>query len=52
MYLEVNLIQPPVGVVSPNLTPYLWGYVWQEQEITLVLDLESIVNSPLLKNNF
>jgi positive phototaxis protein PixI len=44
-------IQSPVGQVASSLVPYLSGCVMQAEEILLVLDAASLVNSPLFLNN-
>lgn len=41
--LTPDIIQSPLGQVSPGLVSYLRGCVLQEQEILLVLDAEAIM---------
>lgn len=48
--LTPESIQPPLGLVSSGLVPYLRGCVLLEKEILLVLDAETIMRSPLLHN--
>ncbi|MGF1535970.1 MAG: chemotaxis protein CheW [Elainellaceae cyanobacterium] len=40
-------VQSPVGHVAPELIPYLRGCVLENQEITMVLDVEAISQSPV-----
>jgi len=40
-------IQSPVGRVAAELTPYMRGCVRQDKEITMVLDVEAISQSPV-----
>jgi positive phototaxis protein PixI len=44
-------IQSPVGQVASSLVPYLSGCVMQSEEILLVLDAASLVNSPIFHNH-
>ncbi|MEA5581847.1 chemotaxis protein CheW [Nodularia harveyana UHCC-0300] len=44
-------IQSPVGQVASSLVPYLSGCVIKEEEILLVLDAVSLVNSPIFGND-
>jgi twitching motility protein PilI len=41
-------IRSPIGQVASSLVPYLCGCVVQQEEIFLVLDAQSIVNSSVL----
>ncbi len=45
-----NCIQSPVELDALNITPYINGYILQEQETLLVMNAEAIVNSPILHN--
>jgi positive phototaxis protein PixI len=38
-------IESPMGSFNPAFTPYLRGWILQEQELVLVLDPESIINA-------
>lgn len=38
-------IESPMGSFNPAFTPYLRGWMLQEQELVLVLDPESIINA-------
>ena len=52
--LEASQIQSPVGQVSTALVPYLRGCALQQSqtpEILLVLDLEAIVQAPVLRHH-
>lgn len=40
-------VKSPVGHVAPELIPYLRGCVLENQEITMVLDVEAISQSPV-----
>ncbi|MGJ3251852.1 MAG: chemotaxis protein CheW [Elainellaceae cyanobacterium] len=48
-WIQKDVIQSPLGQVTPALVPYLRGCVLQPQEIVLVLDAEAIVQSPILQ---
>ncbi len=41
-------IKSPIGSFNPAFTPYLRGWILQEQELVLVLDPEAIVNAQVL----
>jgi twitching motility protein PilI len=41
----------PVGQVAASLIPYLSGCVWQQQETLLVLNAQTIVQSPILRSD-
>ena len=41
-------IKSPIGSFNPAFTPYLSGWMLQEQELVLVLDPEAIVNAEVL----
>ena len=43
-------IESPVGQVASSLVPYLSGCVVQEEEILLVLDAQSIIDSPIFRS--
>ncbi|MDJ0737227.1 MAG: chemotaxis protein CheW [Nostocaceae cyanobacterium] len=43
-----NQICSPVGQVASSLVPYLQGCIIQQEEITLVLDAQAIVQSSVL----
>lgn len=43
-------IHSPIGQVTSSLVPYLRGCVVQQEEIFLVLDAQSLVNSTALTN--
>jgi positive phototaxis protein PixI len=43
-------ISSPMGSFNPAFTPYLSGWILQEQELVLVLDPEAIINSKVLTN--
>lgn len=38
-------IVPPIGNVNPAFKPYLSGWILQDQQLILVLNAESIINS-------
>ncbi len=44
-------IKSPIGNFDPALTPYLQGWILQEQEILLVLDSQAIINAQVLTNS-
>jgi positive phototaxis protein PixI len=44
-------IKSPIGNFDPALTPYLQGWILQEQELLLVLDSEAIINAQVLTNS-
>ncbi len=46
-WLNAGTIQSPVGHVASELVPYLRGCVLEAQEITMVLDVEAISQSPV-----
>lgn len=46
-----DCIQPPIGLVSSGLMPYLHGCIIQEKELVLVLDAEPIAHSPILHSD-
>lgn len=50
MRVTTEEIQSPIGNVAPSLVPYLQGCFWQKNKIILLLNVEAIVNSSLLKN--
>jgi positive phototaxis protein PixI len=41
-------IRSPIGSFNPAFTPYLSGWILQEQELVLVLDPEAIINAKVL----
>ena len=43
-------IRSPIGSFNPAFTPYLRGWILQEQELVLVLDPEAIINARELTN--
>lgn len=43
-------ISSPMGSFNPAFTPYLSGWILQEQELVLVLDPEAIIKSKVLTN--
>ncbi len=43
-------IKSPIGSFNPAFTPYLRGWILQEQELVLVLDPEAIINSKVLNS--
>ncbi|MBW4620661.1 MAG: chemotaxis protein CheW [Cyanosarcina radialis HA8281-LM2] len=43
-----DIIQSPIGTVSPELTPYLQGCIPQNREALLILDPEAIANTSVL----
>ena len=53
-WINPDRIQPSIGQVIPSLVPYLRGCTIQQQEqkqeMLLVLDAESITQSPILRN--
>lgn len=49
--ISPDLIQPPLGLVTPVLIPYIHGCVLHKQEPALVLNAEAIVHSPLLNGD-
>lgn len=53
-WINPDQVQPPIGPVVPALAPYLRGCVVQQQEqkqeMLLVLDAETIAQSPILRN--
>ncbi len=48
--IPADSVRSPVGQLTSGLIPYLRGCVWQEEELSLVLDAEAIVQSSLLRN--
>ncbi|MDF5736518.1 MULTISPECIES: chemotaxis protein CheW [unclassified Nostoc] len=44
-------IHSPIGQVASSLVPYLCGCVVQQEEILLVLDAETIVQSSILRSD-
>lgn len=50
-HFGANLIQAPMELVTSALIPYLYGCIFQEQELLLVLNAEAIVISPSLYRN-
>ena len=42
-------IKSPIGSFNPAFTPYLRGWILQEQELVLVLDPEAIIDAEVLK---
>lgn len=52
MRIQQELIQSPVGAVTPGLIPYLKGCFLQPQGVVLILDPEAIVNSPVLQKSY
>ncbi|MBR8826637.1 MAG: purine-binding chemotaxis protein CheW [Gomphosphaeria aponina SAG 52.96 = DSM 107014] len=49
MRLQAELIQSPLGTVSPSLTAYVRGCVLEKKEVLLVLEPEAIVNASVLQ---
>lgn len=53
-WINPDRIQPSIGQVIPTLVPYLRGCTVQQQEqkqeMLLVLDAETIAQSPILRN--
>jgi positive phototaxis protein PixI len=43
-------IKSPIGSFNPALTPYLCGWILQEQELVLVLDPEAIITAQGVSN--
>jgi positive phototaxis protein PixI len=41
-------IESPMGSFNPAFTPYLRGWILQEQEVVLVLDPDAIINAKVL----
>jgi positive phototaxis protein PixI len=48
--ISPDIVRSPIGQLASSLVPYLRGCVWQEEELSLVLDAEAIVQSSLLRN--
>jgi twitching motility protein PilI len=46
--LTIDVLQSPVGYVSPGLVPYLQSCVLQQEQVLLVLETQAIISSPLL----
>ncbi|MGF1513646.1 MAG: chemotaxis protein CheW [Elainellaceae cyanobacterium] len=46
-WFNADAVQSPVGHVASELIPYLRGCVLESQEITMVLDVEAISQSPV-----
>jgi positive phototaxis protein PixI len=44
-------IRSPIGSFNPAFTPYLSGWILQEQELVLVLDPEAIINAKMFGQN-
>lgn len=49
MRFPAELIQSPIGSVSPSIAPYLRGCLPQEQDILLVLDPDAILDISMLQ---
>lgn len=47
VWFEKDALQSPVGHVAVELIPYLRGCVLQDNEVTMVLDVEAISESPV-----
>jgi positive phototaxis protein PixI len=46
--LDPNELKSPIGSFNPAFTPYLRGWILQEQELVLVLDPEAIIDARVL----
>lgn len=47
-WLQPGEVQPPLGQVSTTLLPYLQGCVLKQRDLFLLLNIEAIVQSPVL----
>ena len=50
VWFEEDMIQSPLGHTSIGLLPYLQGCIWQEEEVSLVLDAAAISQASTLRN--
>lgn len=50
MRLTAEEIKSPIGNVAAGLVPYLQGCFLQKDKIILLLDVEAIINSPILNS--
>ncbi|MGV0024015.1 chemotaxis protein CheW [Phormidesmis priestleyi] len=51
LWVTPETVQPPPGHIAVSLNPYLRGCVLQGQELTLVLDAESVLQSPIFQRH-
>ncbi|MEB3231515.1 MAG: chemotaxis protein CheW [Leptolyngbyaceae bacterium] len=47
---EDDVIKSTPSYISPTLTPYMNGYISQNDNMSLLLNVEAIAQSPLLQN--
>ncbi|NEQ96872.1 MAG: chemotaxis protein CheW [Cyanothece sp. SIO2G6] len=48
--VEDTVIKATPSYISPTLTPYMNGYILQDDHMSLLLNIEAIAQSPLLRN--
>ena len=51
IHLDPDTVQSPLDTVSSHLIPYVRGCVALETEVILILDLQAIINAPILHEN-